>query len=82
MRAMIGGRSSQIITFCDSDVGQIEQDVNIPEFISFMTVKKQGNKMEDKTFFRRGLILSYKYCGQETRKIAKLFAFRNNIYVS
>ena len=51
MRAMIGGRSTQIITFCDSDAGQIEQDVNIPEFISFMTVKKWGNKMEDKTVF-------------------------------
>lgn len=51
MNAMIGEQSSQNITFCDFYISKIEQDVNIADFISFITVKKRENNMEDKTVF-------------------------------
>ena len=53
MNAMIGEHSLQNITFWNFNVSKIEQDVNIADFISFITVKKQENNMEDKTVFAR-----------------------------
>ena len=48
---MIGEWISQNITFCNFNVSKSEQDVNIAEFISYITVKKRENNMEDKTVF-------------------------------
>ena len=48
---MIGEQISQNITFCNFNVSKIEQDFNIADFISFITVKIRENNMEDKTFF-------------------------------
>ena len=48
---MIGERSSQMVTFPDFNVGQIEQDVKAAELIRFLTVKKRANNLEEKPIF-------------------------------